>query len=131
MIETDRIVLATGRIDLRGRELQIRATEVREPDLGAATMTEASEALVVDLPAAACTPSVLARLKELFDAHPGGAPVRVRFLSSTGVTPLELGTYRVHPGAPLLSELGSLLGGDAARLERDPDRQDAAAGARS
>ncbi len=34
MIETDRIVLATGRIDLRGRELQIRATEVREPDLG-------------------------------------------------------------------------------------------------
>jgi DNA polymerase-3 subunit alpha len=131
MIETDRIVLATGRIDLRGRELQIRATEVREPDLGAATMTEASEALVVDLPAAACTPSVLARLKELFDAHPGGAPVRVRFLSSTGVTPLELGTYRVHPGAPLLSELGSLLGGDAARLERDPDRQDAVAGARS
>ena len=37
MIETDRIVLATGRIDLRGRELQIRATEVREPDLGIAT----------------------------------------------------------------------------------------------
>ena len=34
MIETDRIVLAVGRIDLRGRELQIRATEVREPDLG-------------------------------------------------------------------------------------------------
>jgi DNA polymerase-3 subunit alpha len=131
MIETDRIVLVTGRIDLRGRELQIRATEVREPDLGAATMTDASEALVVDLPAAACTPSVLARLKELFDAHPGGAPVRVRFLSSTGITPLELGTYRVHPGAPLLGELGSLLGGDAARLERDPDRQDAVAGARS
>ena len=35
LIETDRIVLVTGRIDLRGRELQIRANEVREPDLGA------------------------------------------------------------------------------------------------
>ena len=36
LIETDRIVLVTGRIDLRGRELQIRANEVREPDLGPA-----------------------------------------------------------------------------------------------
>jgi len=121
MIETDRIVLAAGRIDLRGRELQIRATEVREPDLGGASSIAAvPDAVVVDLPAAACTPSVLARLKDLFEAHPGGAPVRVRFLSSGGVTPLELGTYRVHPGGPLLGELRSLLGGDAARVERDP-----------
>jgi DNA polymerase-3 subunit alpha len=120
MIETDRIVLATGRIDLRGRELQIRATEVREPDLGAATSASVPDALVVDLPASACSPSVLARLKELFEGHPGGAPVRVRFLSSTGVTPMELGTFRVHPTGPLLGELRSLLGGDAARVERDP-----------
>ncbi|MEZ0234222.1 MAG: DNA polymerase III subunit alpha [Actinomycetota bacterium] len=121
MIETDRIVLAVGRIDLRGRELQIRATEVREPDLGGASSIAAvPDAVVVDLPAAACTPSVLAKLKDLFEAHPGGAPVRVRFLSSGGVTPLELGTYRVHPGGPLLGELRSLLGGDAARVERDP-----------
>ncbi|CAN5780549.1 DNA polymerase III subunit alpha [soil metagenome] len=121
MIEIDRIVLATGRIDLRGRELQIRATEVREPDLpGVSSIAPAPDAVVVDLPAAACTPSVLAKLKELFEAHPGGAPVRVRFLSSTGVTPLEVGTYRVHPAGPLLGELHSLLGCDAARVERDP-----------
>ena len=121
MIETDRIVLATGRIDLRGRELQIRATEVREPDLGGVTsIATVPDALVVDLPAAACTPSVLAKLKDLFEAHPGGAPVHVRFMASSGVTPLELGTYRVHPAEPLLGELRALLGGDAARLERDP-----------
>jgi hypothetical protein len=86
---------------------------------------------VVDLPAAACTPSVLAKLKELFEANPGGAPVRVRFMSSTGVTPLQVGTYRVHPGHPLLGELRSLLGSEAARLERDPadDGATAAAGA--
>jgi DNA polymerase-3 subunit alpha len=124
MIETDRIVLATGRIDLRGRELQIRATEVREPDLGASmTIAAEPEALVVDLPASACTPSVLAKLKDLFEAHPGGALVRVRFLASTGVTPLEVGSYRVHPAGPLLGELRSLLGGDAARLEREPPDQ--------
>jgi len=121
MIETDRIVLATGRIDLRGRELQIRAVEVREPDLGGSqSLASEPDALVVDLPAAACTPSVLAALKDLFESHPGGAPVRVRFLSSAGVTPLEVGTYRVHPTGPLLGELRSLLGGDAARVERDP-----------
>ena len=34
LIEPDRIVLVSGRIDLRGRELQIRANEVREPNLG-------------------------------------------------------------------------------------------------
>ena len=131
MIEMDRIVLATGRIDLRGRELQIRATEVREPDLGIATSSTVTvDALVVDLPAAACTPSVLAKLKDLFEANPGGAQVRVRFLASTGVTPLQVGNYRVHPGPPLLGELRSLLGGDAARLESDPadDAEAAAAG---
>ena len=121
MIETDRIVIATGRIDLRGRELQIRAVEVREPSFGnEAASATAPDALVVDLPASACTPSVLAKLKDLFEAHPGGAPVRVRFLSSNGVTPLEVGSYRVHPSGPLLGELRSLLGGDAARVEQDP-----------
>ena len=34
LIEPDAIVLVKGRIDLRGRELQIRAIEMREPDLG-------------------------------------------------------------------------------------------------
>ena len=121
MIETDRIVIATGRIDLRGRELQIRAVEVREPSFGnEAPSATAPDALVVDLPASACTPSVLAKLKDLFEAHPGGAPVRVRFLSSKGVTPLEVGSFRVHPSGPLLGELRSLLGGDAARVEQDP-----------
>ncbi|MEX0985093.1 MAG: DNA polymerase III subunit alpha, partial [Actinomycetota bacterium] len=70
LMETDRIVLVTGRIDLRGRELQIRATAVREPDLGTAGDRRVEEALVVDLPAAACTPAVLAKLKELLG---GGA----------------------------------------------------------
>jgi DNA polymerase-3 subunit alpha len=118
LIETDRIVLVTGRIDLRGRELQIRATEVREPDLRAAGIAPVRpEALVVDLAAAACTPVVLARLKDLFESHPGGAPVRVRFVSSTGVTPLEVGSYRVDPQSALIGELGGLLGSGAARLE--------------
>jgi DNA polymerase-3 subunit alpha len=122
LIETDRIVLVTGRIDLRGRELQIRANDVREPDLGPGmTPSLGPENLVVDLQAAACTPAVLAKLKEVFEAHPGASPVRVRFLSSAGITPLEVGSYRVEPAGGLLNELRSLLGTDAARLEREAE----------
>jgi hypothetical protein len=58
-------------------------------------------------------------------AHSGSAPVQVRFLSSQGVTPLEVGTFRVNAGAGLLSELRGLLGKDAAKViprnDRDQD----------
>jgi len=120
LVATDRIVVVSGRIDLRGRELQIRANEVREPDLGAAAPApRAAGAVVVDLQASACTPGVLARVRELLESHPGSAPVRVRFHATTGVTPLDLGTFRVDAAGALLSELRSLLGGEAARVE-DP-----------
>ena len=117
LVEVDRIVLVTGRIDLRGRELQIRATEVREPDLGGIEDSGAvSRRLEVDLPAAACTPAVLARVKELLESHPGSAPVQVRFRSSNGVTPIEVGSVHVDASGTLLSELRSLLGAEAARV---------------
>jgi DNA polymerase-3 subunit alpha len=114
LIETDRIVLVTGRVDLRGRELQIRANEVRAPILG--TADPPPQRLEVDLPAEACTPAVLARMKELLESHPGSAPVQVRFHSSQGVTPLEVGGVRVDPSGSLLGELHSLLGAEAARI---------------
>jgi DNA polymerase-3 subunit alpha len=116
-IESDRIVLATGRIDRRGRELQIRASEVSEPDLGSGPPRRGPDELVVDLQAAACTPAVLGRMKELFEAHPGSAVVRVRFLASGGVKALQVGDFRVEAGERLISELGSLLGSGAARIE--------------
>jgi DNA polymerase III subunit alpha len=118
-IEVDRILLVKGRIDLRGRELAIRAVEIGEPDLG----EDASKArvspgeLVVDLSATSCTNAVIARLRDLLGSHPGPTPVRVRFLTAQGVTPLAVGGFRVDPTAGLLSELRALLGRGAARLE--------------
>ena len=118
LIEVDRIVLAKGRIDLRGRELQIRAVEVCEPDLGDdAERAEPPGELVVDLPSASCTNAVIGKVKELLSSHPGPTPVRVRFISSQGVTPLAVGSFRVDATAGLLSELRTLLGGAAARVE--------------
>jgi DNA polymerase-3 subunit alpha len=119
LIEPDRIVLVSGRIDLRGRELQIRATEIREPNLGAGAPNPPLGHLEVDLPAAACTPAVLAKVKELLESHPGSAQVQVRFRSSNGVTPVEVGSVRVDPSGPLIGELHSLLGVGAARIGHD------------
>jgi DNA polymerase-3 subunit alpha len=119
LIEPDRIVLVGGRIDLRGRELQIRATEIREPNLGAEAPNPPLGHLEVDLPAAACTPAVLAKVKELLESHPGSAQVQVRFRSSNGVTPVEVGSVRVDPSGSLIGELHSLLGVGAARIGHD------------
>ena len=44
-------------------------------------------------------------------------PVQVRFHASDGVRPLDVGTFKVVPGAGLLSELRVLCGGDAVRVE--------------
>jgi DNA polymerase-3 subunit alpha len=119
LFEPDRIVLVTGRIDRRGRELQIRASDVKEPALSTIAERDAS-VLVVDLPAAVCSPGVLAKLKTLLEGSPGEVPVRLRFLSSDGVQPLSLGAFTVNGQGSLLDELRHLLGPSAARLEPDP-----------
>jgi DNA polymerase-3 subunit alpha len=118
VFEPDRIILVTGRIDRRGRELQIRASEVKEPVLDARVVTDPG-VLVVDLPAAVCSPGVLEKLKTLLEGAPGDVPVRLRFLSSGGVQPLSLGAFTVNSQGSLLDELRHLLGPTAARLEHE------------
>jgi DNA polymerase-3 subunit alpha len=118
VFEPDRIILVTGRIDRRGRELQIRASEVKEPVLDARVVTDPG-VLVVDLPAAVCSPGVLEKLKTLLEGSPGDVPVRLRFLSSGGVQPLSLGAFTVNSQGSLLDELRHLLGPTAARLEHE------------
>ena len=49
LISADRIVLVVGRIDRRGRELQIRANEVREPILAGVAAQNGPESVVIDL----------------------------------------------------------------------------------
>jgi DNA polymerase III subunit alpha len=117
LIASDRIVLVTGRIDRRGRELQVRANEVREPVVVGAGPAVGGGSVVIDLTAAACTDAVLAKMAEVLRARPGSAPVKVRFVSSGGVRPLDVGEFRVDP-ATVMGELTGLLGAGAARLER-------------
>ncbi len=118
LVETDAIVLVKGRVDQRGRELQLRAVEIAEPELGIHRPPPAPEGvLVVEIPATSCTNGVIDKLKELLAAHPGTTAVQVRFVTSHGVRPLDVGGFRVQPAAGLLSELRLLLGAQAARVE--------------
>jgi hypothetical protein len=57
-------------------------------------------------------------MKDLFETHPGDSPVRMRFLSSQGITPLQLGTFRIDASGSLVGELRALLGSGAARVEQ-------------
>jgi DNA polymerase-3 subunit alpha len=120
LISTDRIVLASGRIDRRGRELQIRANEVREPILSGSTPSVGSESVVIDLTAAACTDAVLSKMAALLRSRPGPAPVKVRFHSNEGVQPMNMGEFHVESSPMLMGELTGLLGAGAARVERLP-----------
>jgi DNA polymerase-3 subunit alpha len=120
LLEHDAILLVKGRVDrrARGEELQLRAVEITEPDLGGpGRSSPPAGTLVVDVTARSCTPAVIGKLKELLGAHRGSTPVQVRFHASDGVRPLDVGPFRVEPGAGMLSELRVLFGTDAVRVE--------------
>jgi DNA polymerase-3 subunit alpha len=144
LIQQDAVVMVKGRIDLRGRELQLAAMDVAEPDLGpepvagseadpsigsrpsgraggGATSGGGAEAaqdpLLVDIPVASCTGGLIARLKSTFGAHPGPLPVILRLLADGEARRLRLGEeFRVDGSAALLSELRRLLGPASVRL---------------
>jgi DNA polymerase-3 subunit alpha len=110
-------LLVIGRIDRRGRELQIRANDVRLPILDTSPSLSAP-AMVIDLTAAACTEAVLHKMKSLLEARPGPAPVRVRLVSDGRIKPFDVGEFKVDTSDSLIGELTGLLGAGAARLER-------------
>jgi DNA polymerase-3 subunit alpha len=131
LLVPDAIVMVKGRADLRGRELQLVALEIAEPDLGGADQGEGSDGraaaasaavqpadpVIVDLSPATCTEGLIARLKELLGMHPGGIPVIFQLVDDGDVTRLRLGDdFRVDGSAALLSELRRLVGWHSVRL---------------
>lgn len=121
----DAIVLVKGRADLRGRELQLVALEIRPPNLPKEASTTAgeramdpSDPLVVDVSASSCTPGLIARMKDVFSTHPGDCPVLIQLVADAGTTRLRLAEEYCVDGSPaLLAELRRLLGPGAVRLQ--------------
>ncbi len=122
LLVPDAILKIRGRADLRGRELQLVALEVTEPDLsggGAETGGPGTAAgppgdpLQVDVPARSLTDGMIARLKGLLSGHPGPLPVIVRLVDEPGGRGqrLRLGEeFRVDGSQTLELELLRFLG---------------------
>ena len=125
LIALDRIVLVRGRIDLRGRELQIVASEIGEladgghgdggqPITGPPPSANGDAPITLSVPTADCTNGLVVRLKETLAAHPGGMPVVLRLVSDEAEKTLRFADgYRVDGSAGLLAELRNLLGASA------------------
>jgi DNA polymerase III subunit alpha len=130
LLVPDAIVLVKGRADLRGRELQLVALEIGEPDLSSTDDSTSNggvkpaggpaDPLVVDLSPSTCTQGLIARLKDLLAMHPGTIPVVFQLVDDDEVTRLRLGEeFRTDGSAGLLSELRRLVGWHAIRLTTD------------
>jgi DNA polymerase-3 subunit alpha len=141
LLAPDAIVIVKGRADLRGRELQLVALEISEPNLGGsdgpdgAARSEGSngkaDPLIVDLSPATCTEGLIFRLKELLAMHPGRLPVVFQLVDDGDVTRLRLGDdFNVDGSAALLSELRQLVGWHSVRLAEGPPGPAIAAGKR-
>jgi DNA polymerase III subunit alpha len=123
LVAPDRIVLVRGRVDLRGRELQVVAQEIRELDERSNAPPPSSDPLVLEVEADQCTPALVDRLKEVLASHPGRLPVRLSLASNGGRRMFRLADgYRVDGSAGLLSELRVLLGVEAVRDASEPVR---------
>jgi DNA polymerase-3 subunit alpha len=129
LLAPDRVVLVKGRIDLRGRELQIVALEIRELGTEEGVAPSApGDPLLLEMPVRQCVNGMVVRLKEVLASHPGEVPVVLRLLSDgtppagsqqegAHQTTLRLGDgYRVDGSAGLLAELRTLLGAEAVRV---------------
>jgi DNA polymerase III subunit alpha len=134
----DAIVLVKGRADLRGRELQLVALEIREPDRSGLESSQTlgpspvdpSDPLLVDVSASSCTQGLIARMKDVFSMHPGECPVLIQLVSDGGTTRLRLAEeYRVDGSPGLVGELRRLLGPEAVRFSvEEPGRVSTPAG---
>jgi DNA polymerase-3 subunit alpha len=119
VVGADRIVLVRGRIDLRGRELQVVAQEIRDldgdEDGGPPSHRPArAEPLLLSVPTAECTNGLVTRLKQTLAAHPGRVPVVLQLVSEERARTLRLSDgYRVDASAGLMAELRTILGGAA------------------
>jgi DNA polymerase-3 subunit alpha len=130
LLVPDAVILVKGRADLRGRELQLVALEIIEPDLGGPDGPKPEGApngqgapadpLIVDLSPSTCTDGLIARLKELLAMHPGRLPVVFQLVDDGEVTRLRLGDdFCVDGSAALLSELRRLVGRSAVRQAQE------------
>ncbi len=105
MIREDAVVVVRGRVDHRGDDVKFIAQSVSEPDLSA------DRSVRLRVPASRLSPTVVAKLKDVLNNHPGTAPVYIHMQGAAGEKVLRVGQeHRVDPRSALFAELQELFG---------------------
>ena len=105
MIREDAVVVMRGRVDHRGDDVKFIAQSITEPELSV------DRSVRVRVSASRMSPTVVARLKDVLQNHPGTAPVYIHMQGDAGEKVLRVGAeHRVDPRSALFAELQELLG---------------------
>ncbi len=108
LLAEDTVVCVKGRLNRRDDTLSLHPIEMFVPDLGEAV---ARGPVVLQMPAARCTPPVVERLREVLATHPGLTEVQLQLQNQGRTTVLRLDEkLRVDATPALMGDLKALLG---------------------
>jgi DNA polymerase III subunit alpha len=104
----DAVICVKGRLNRRDDVPTLNAIEMFLPDLGEAVDRGP---VVLQIPAARCTPPVVERLREVLKTHPGVTEVQLQLRNGARTTVLRLDeNLRVEATPALMGDLKALLG---------------------
>jgi DNA polymerase-3 subunit alpha len=107
-LSEDSVVCVKGRLTRRDDVPSLHAIELFVPDLGEAAQRGP---VVLQMPAARCTPPVVERLREVLATHPGVTEVQLQLRNGARTTVLRLDdNLRVAATPALMGDLKALLG---------------------
>ncbi len=107
-LSEDAVICVKGRLTHRDDGLNLQAIELFLPDIGEAAQRGP---VVLQLPAARCTPPVVERLREVLATHPGVTEVQLQLRNGARTTVLRLDeNLRVDATPALMGDLKALLG---------------------
>jgi DNA polymerase-3 subunit alpha len=107
LLVEDAVVLVRGRLDRREEVPKIIGMELTLPDISEAPRGP----VVLQMPAARCSPPLVERLKEVLASHPGVTEVHLQLLNGSRTTVLRLDdNLRVTATPALMGDLKALLG---------------------
>jgi len=107
-LSEDTVICVRGRLTRRDDVPSIQAIEIFLPDIGEAAQRGP---VVLQLPAARCTPPVIERLREVLATHPGVTEVQLQLRNGARTTVLRLDeNLRVEASPALMGDLKALLG---------------------
>ena len=108
VIDDDKIVLVTGRVDARDDVVKLIAVDIATPNL---SVDGSGTPLRLQTSTSALTKARADELKEMLSRYPGDSPVYLHLTDKDKVTVVRFGvTFTVDPSSSLIAELHTILG---------------------